>query len=124
MVTEPGEHRELLAAGQHVDGVDLYQPHPLQHPASVAAVDGARGTAIGETLGRQRDAPGLGCRQSVGHRGETRRETSVTLSGRLPDDIGTVCPVSPRHRRRALRAGRDLYRGGGRTGWTPLDVSP
>ena len=54
---EAGEQRQLLAAHEHVDRVDLDQADPVEHPADVAAVDAARRPRLGEALGGERDAP-------------------------------------------------------------------
>ena len=48
---ETSEERQLLAAHENVDRVDLDQPDPVEHPSQVAAVDAADRTPIGETLG-------------------------------------------------------------------------
>ena len=39
---EAGEEGQLVAAGEHVDGVDLHEPQAVQHPAEVAPVHPAR----------------------------------------------------------------------------------
>ena len=53
---EPGEERELLAAHEHVHGVDLDQARAVEDATQVAPVDAALRTGIGETLGGKRDA--------------------------------------------------------------------
>ena len=68
---EPGEQRQLLAAHQHVDRVDLDQPDPVEHPAQVAAVDPPRRAGIGEALRGERDAA----------RRRKRRRVSATSAG-------------------------------------------
>ena len=55
MRTQPGEQRQLLAAHQHVDRIDLDQTHPVERAAEVAAVDATRGATIAEALGAERD---------------------------------------------------------------------
>ena len=42
MRSEPGEQRQLLAADEHVDRVDLDEPHPVDDAAEMPAVDAAR----------------------------------------------------------------------------------
>ena len=47
---EPGEQRQLLAAHQHVDRVDLDQPDAVEHAAEVTPVDTSLRPGIGEAL--------------------------------------------------------------------------
>jgi hypothetical protein len=49
-----------LAAHQYVDGIDLDQPHAIEHTAEVAQVDTASRPCLTETLGAERDATRLG----------------------------------------------------------------
>ena len=61
---EPAEQRQVVAAGEHVDRVDLQQADLLQHaPQGVAA--GPRRAAVGEALRGQRDPARLGSRQPL-----------------------------------------------------------
>ncbi len=64
---QPGEQRELLAAHQDVDRIDLDETHAIEHPAQVPTVDPTGGPRFGEALGPQRDPPGLGDGQGDGH---------------------------------------------------------
>ena len=53
---EPGEQRQLLAAHQHVDRVDLDQADPVEHAAQVPAIDPALRARVGEALRAEGDA--------------------------------------------------------------------
>ena len=75
---EAGEQRQLLAAHEHVDRVDLDHADAVEHTAEVATIDATGRARIGETLRRDGDAPGFrsatACsatasrRHTVGHR--------------------------------------------------------
>jgi hypothetical protein len=56
---QAGEEDQLVAAGQHVDRVDLHGGQPVEHLAKVPAVDPPGGPAVAEPLRRQGDAPGV-----------------------------------------------------------------
>lgn len=60
MGPEPGEERQFLRTTEHVHRVDLDQPDPIDHPASVASVGRPGGAPIGESLGTEGDATGEG----------------------------------------------------------------
>ena len=71
---EPGEERQLVGAGEHVDRVDLDEPDPVAAPGGSG---GGRpvpsGPGVGEALGVQRDAAGLVEAQGVGGQGHRTR---------------------------------------------------
>ena len=60
---QAGEQRQLLGTCEHIDGVDLDEPHAIDHLAHVTSVHPTRRTRFTEPLGRQRHAPHLGSRQ-------------------------------------------------------------
>jgi hypothetical protein len=66
---EAGEDRQVVRADQHVDRVDLQQPHPVDHPAQVPGVDPAGRPRLGEALGGECDPARLagGERLRSGH---------------------------------------------------------
>ena len=51
---EPREQRHVVRAGQDVDGVDLHQPEPLEHPPDMAPARPLR-PRLGKALRRERD---------------------------------------------------------------------
>ena len=55
---------QLVRPHEDVDGVDLDQSDPVEQPAQMAPVDPPGGAGVGETLGRERDAPGRRRRQA------------------------------------------------------------
>ncbi len=61
--TEAGEQRKLLAAHQHVDGVDLDDPHPIDDAAQMATIDAPGRPRIVESLGAERDPTRLRVRE-------------------------------------------------------------
>ena len=75
---EPGEEHQLVAAGDHVDRVELHRGQPVEHPPEVAASTRPVGPRLGEALGGQRHPPGVapahldGC----GHRRARYREAA------------------------------------------------
>ena len=64
---EAGEQRQLLAAHEHVDGVDLDQADVVEHAAEVPAGDPAGRPRPGEALGGERDAAGRVGGETSGH---------------------------------------------------------
>ena len=58
MRAEAGEQRQLLAAHEHVDGVDLDDADTVEDLAQVAPIDAAGGPAVGQALGGDRHAGG------------------------------------------------------------------
>ena len=78
MRSEPGEQRQLLAAHEHVDRVDLDEPHPVDHPTEMTTVDAALRPRVVEALGRERDTSSLrprddGCSRHRGAADVSRR---------------------------------------------------
>src|SRR6476659_7710385 len=64
---EPGEEREVLAAGEHVDAVDLDDTDPVDDALDVAHRRGEGcGAWVEEALGGDGDASGLASRQAAG----------------------------------------------------------
>ena len=57
MHTETGKQDEFLAAGEHVDRVDLDQPSPIDQVAEVSTVDTAGRSRPSKSLCSQRDLP-------------------------------------------------------------------
>ncbi len=60
---EPGEQRQLLAANQHVDRVDLDQSDPVEQASEVAPIDTPGRPPVGEALCSERDPARLCTRQ-------------------------------------------------------------
>ena len=111
---EAGEQRQLLAAHEHVDGVDLDHADAVEHPAQVAAVDPAGRAPVGEALGGERHPAGLGGGELDGpaaiaiRRGRVgARRTRSTASRNAP---GVV--VGDVHRQGEVPAGREVEAGG------------
>ena len=71
---EPGEERQLVRPGEHVDGVDLHEAHPVEHPPEVAPVDPPGGPRVVEALGVEGDAAGLAAAERVGRQGHDPAE--------------------------------------------------
>ena len=123
MRPEPREQRQLLAAHEHVDRVDLDEAHPVDDPTEMTAVDAARRPRVVETLGGERDATGLRLRDDSGsrHRGRRGRQSSATVMaielittsvfGLSPPPVGTLCIVSRTSRPFTIWPNR-LYCGG------------
>jgi len=63
----PGVEDELVAAGDHVDGVDLDGPEPLQGGPQGGRAGRGRPGRGGQALGGQRHPPGLVEGEGVGH---------------------------------------------------------
>lgn len=78
---ESGEERQVLAADQHVDAVDLDDADPVQNPLDVAHRDRpGPGTGIREALGPECDPSGLGCCQLwQGHAANTSGDGCAKL---------------------------------------------
>ncbi len=93
---EAGEDRQVVRADQHVDRVDLQQPHPVDHPAQVPCVDPAGRPRLGEALGGERDPARLpgGERLRSGHGGGCF-QTATTLSPAPPPAAAPGSPRSP-----------------------------
>ena len=66
---QPGEERQLVRSGEHVDRVDLHEPDPVEHPPEVPPVDAARWARVVEALGVEGDAAGLAAAERVGGQG-------------------------------------------------------
>ena len=60
MGTEPGEQRQFLGAHQDIHRVDLDQPHAIENPPQVTAIDPSVRSRVGEALRRESDPPRLG----------------------------------------------------------------
>ena len=75
--TEAGEDREVLAAGEDVDAVDLDDADAVDHPLDVAHGRLARRRpGVGEPLRHDGDAPGLG----LGQPGDVAGHVSTLLA--------------------------------------------
>ena len=75
--TEAGEEREVLAAGEDVDAVDLDDADAVDHPLDVAHGRLARRRpGVGEPLRHDGDAPGLG----LGQPGDVAGHVSTLLA--------------------------------------------
>ena len=59
VVAEPGEERQEVAAGHHIDGVDLNQVQPGKGTAHRPCTHGSGGPFLVQSLGCQRDPPCL-----------------------------------------------------------------
>jgi hypothetical protein len=68
MRAEPGEQRQLLAAHQHVDRVDLDEPHPVDDAAQVTPIDATGRARVGEPLRAEREPSRLSADSSDGGR--------------------------------------------------------
>ena len=68
---------------QHVDGVDLHEAHPVEHPAEVPPIDAAGRVRVVEPLRVQGDAASLADPQRVG--GQSHDPGRVGSAGGNPD---------------------------------------
>jgi hypothetical protein len=57
--TEAGEQRQLLGAHQDIHRVDLDEPHAIENPPRVTAIDPGVRSRVGEALRRESDPPRL-----------------------------------------------------------------
>ena len=89
---EPGEQRQLLAAHQHVDRVDLDQTDAVEHPTQMAPVDASGRAWVGEALSGQGDPLRLGVRDDDRH---AARQAVTGTSALL--DIAQVARASGSH---------------------------
>ena len=55
-----------MGAREHVHGVDLHEPDPLDHAPEVPPVDPPGGSAVAEPLGLEGDPLGLAAAEDVG----------------------------------------------------------
>ena len=106
--SETGEQGQLLAAYEHVHGVDLDHADAVEHAAQVTAVDTAGRAAVGETLGGQRHAAGLGDGELDGRRGHgdqsrsrRRSQNCSTASRKRPVSSSVTSIVRARYPRGA-----------------------
>ena len=76
MGPEAGEEGQLLGPHQHVDGVDLDQPDPVEHAPQVAAIDPALRARVGEALGSERHPACLREGERQGRRHDAKASVS------------------------------------------------
>ncbi len=96
---EPGEHRHLLAADEHVDRVDLDQTDAVEHPAGVTAVDAARRSRLAEALGGERDRACRRRREALHGSGQSdslivTELITTSSTGLSPPPVRTFCICS------------------------------
>jgi hypothetical protein len=65
MGSKASEQRQLLAAHDHVDGVDLHESDASEDPSGMTAIDAAGRSRIGKSLRGQRDPPGSSGREPL-----------------------------------------------------------
>ena len=93
MRAEPGEQRQLLAAGEHVDRVDLDQADVVEHPPQVLTGHPTGGARAGEPLRGEGD-PARGVDgESFGHRSTgvvrgTAGSLDVVVDRNCPQTVG------------------------------------
>lgn len=81
---QPGEERQVVAADEHVDAVDLHDGHPVDDPLQVARRHGAHGRPrLGENLCGQGDPACLAKAEGAGggptgERGHARTDGALT----------------------------------------------
>ena len=61
MGPETGEQGKLLTTHQDIDGVDLDEPHPIEHLSEVAPINPPVRTRVGETLRAEGNSPWYTC---------------------------------------------------------------
>ena len=97
---ESGEQRQLLAAHQDVDRVDLDQTHPIEHAAEVTTIDAPLRARVGEALRGERDAARRRQRDLLGgHRAQSATVMvteliTTSVRGRSLRSVSTRCIAS------------------------------
>ena len=93
MRSEAREQRQFLTAHEHIHRVDLDEPHVVELPPEVAAIDTAGGPRRGKTLSRQCKPARLGDAERLGQSATvmvTELMTTSTL-GRSLRSVATCC---------------------------------